>query len=72
MTHKLNLLNGNHLLVWHKNFKTGTMCKSIFGLAKKFGPAQNVVEPLEGQGIKAEFAEEGIFFANRFHSLGIF
>ena len=35
LTHKLNLLNGNHLLVWRKNFRSGTTCKSIFGLAQK-------------------------------------
>ena len=29
------LLNTNHLLVWHK----------------KFGPAQNILEPVKGQGI---------------------
>ena len=48
------------------------MCKSIFGLAKKFGPVQNVVEPLEGQGIKAEFAEEGIFFLKQISYPGNF
>ena len=25
------------------------MCKSIFGLAKKFGPAQNILRPVKGQ-----------------------
>ena len=32
---KQNLLNGNHLLVWHKMFGTGTKYLSIFGLAQK-------------------------------------
>ena len=30
-----NLLNGNHLLVWHKMFGTGTKCISIFGQSQK-------------------------------------
>ena len=30
----LNVLNGNNLLVWHKKFGIGTICKSIFGLAQ--------------------------------------
>ena len=30
---KLNLLDGNHLLIWHKTFRTSTIFKSIFGLA---------------------------------------
>ena len=42
---KQNLLNGNHLLVWHKMFGTGTKCISIFGLA------QNILKPVKGQGI---------------------
>ena len=32
---KSNFLNRNHLLVWHK----------------KFGPAQNILGPVEGRGI---------------------
>ena len=32
---KLILLNGNHLFVWHK----------------MFGPAQNILGPVKGQGI---------------------
>jgi hypothetical protein len=43
---KQNLLNGNHLLVWHKMFGTGTKCMYIFGLA------QNILERVEGQGIR--------------------
>ena len=43
---KPNLLNANHLLVWHKMFGIGTKCISIFGLA------QNILEPVEGQGIR--------------------
>ena len=34
LAHKPILLNGNHLLVWHKMFGTGTKCTSIFGLAQ--------------------------------------
>ena len=41
---KPNLLNRNHLLVWHKIIGTGTKCISTFGLA------QNILEPVdEGQ-----------------------
>ena len=29
------LLNANHLLVWHKMFVTGTICKQIFGPTQK-------------------------------------
>jgi hypothetical protein len=29
------LLNANHLLVWHKMFVTGTICKKNFGLTQK-------------------------------------
>ena len=39
------LLNANHLFVWHKMFVTGTICK-------KFGPAQNILRPVKGQGIR--------------------
>ena len=39
---KPNLLNGNHLLVWHKMFGTGTKCIQIFG------QAQNILERVEG------------------------
>jgi hypothetical protein len=39
---KPNLLNENHLLVWHKIFGIATKCVTIFGLAKKFGPAPNI------------------------------
>ena len=43
---KPNLLNGNHLLMWHKMLGTGTKCISIFGLA------QTILGPVEGWGIK--------------------
>ena len=48
---KLNLLYENHFLFWHKTFGTGTIFKSVFGLAQKFGPAQNILGPVIGQGI---------------------
>ena len=32
---KCILLYGNQILVWHKMFWTGTMCKSIFGQTQK-------------------------------------
>ena len=44
---KPNLLNANHLLVWHKIFWTGTKCIWFFGLA------QNILWPVKGQGIRA-------------------
>ena len=46
------LLNANHLFVWHKMFVTATIFKYIFGLAKKFGPALNILGPIKGQGIR--------------------
>jgi len=33
---KLNLLNSNHLLVWHKQFGTGTLSKQILDQHKLF------------------------------------
>ena len=42
------LLNANHLFVWHKMFVTGTICMVRH---KKFGPAQNILRPVKGQGI---------------------
>ena len=48
---KLNLLYENHLLVWHKKFGTGTLCKSVFGMAQKIWSSQNVLGPVKGKGI---------------------
>ena len=31
-------------------FVTATICKYVFGLAKKFGPAHNILGPVKGQG----------------------
>ena len=39
------LQNANHLFAWHKMFVTATICKYIFG------PAQNILRPVKGQGI---------------------
>ena len=33
-------------------FWYGKMCKSIFGQTQKFEPAQNILGPVEGQGIR--------------------
>ena len=44
LSQKPILLNANHLFVWQKMFVTGTICK-------KFGPAQNILGPVKGQGI---------------------
>ena len=37
----------------HKLFWRGTKCSQILVLAQKFGPAQNVLGPVKGQGIRA-------------------
>ena len=42
---KTFVLEQHHLFVWHKMFVTGTICK-------KFGPAQNILRPVKGQGIR--------------------
>ena len=44
---KLNLSNGNHLLVCQKKFGAAIIRKSWH---KKFGPAQNILGPVEGRG----------------------
>ena len=36
-------------------WSTGTTCISIFGLAQKLGLAQNILGPVEGQGICRTF-----------------
>ena len=54
----LNLLYENHLMVWHKTFGTVTICKSVFGMAQniwsQIGLVQNVLGPVEGQGINVK------------------
>ena len=52
LAQKPNLLNGNHLLVWHKMFGTDTKCKSIFEPAQKFWTSPNYFGSVEGRGIK--------------------
>ena len=47
LAQKTILLNANYLFVWHKMFVTTSICK------KKFGPAQNILGPVKGQGIRA-------------------
>ena len=42
---KRNLLNGYFLLLWHKMFATCTKYITIFG------QTQNILKPVEGQGI---------------------
>ena len=44
-TQKPNLLNGNHLLVWHKMFGPGPT---------KFGTDKNILGPVKGRGISAQ------------------
>ena len=34
------------------SFWRGTKCSQIFGWLKKFGPAQNILWPVKGQGIR--------------------
>ena len=41
------LLNANHLLVWHKMLYVN----KFLVWHKKFGPAQNILRPVKGQGI---------------------
>ena len=51
---KLNILNGNHLLVCHKKFGTGTVCKSIFGLWHKIWTSPKYFGICKGGLIKNE------------------
>ena len=50
------LINAKHFFVWHKMFVTGTMqcINNFLGWLKKFGPAQNILGPVKGQGISQE------------------
>ena len=51
LAQKPNLLNANHLFVWHKMFVTATICKKkILVWHKKFEPAQNILGPEKEQG----------------------
>ena len=46
----------------HKSFWRGTKFSQILGLAQKFGPAQNILGPVKGQGINLQICfEEQIF-----------
>ena len=47
---KPNLTNGNHLLVWHKMFETGTKYINFLVWPKKLGPVHNILGPGEGRG----------------------
>ena len=42
---------GNHLFVWHTIFGTPQNVYQFLVCPRKFGPAQNVLGPVEGQGI---------------------
>ena len=42
----------NWFLCRQKSFWRGTKCSQILWLAQKFGPAQNVLGPVKGQGIR--------------------
>ena len=35
------------------SFCLATICKKKIGLAQKIGPAQNILEPIKGQGISS-------------------
>ena len=49
---KPNLLNANHLFVWHKMFVTATIYLNRFlTWHQKIGPAKNILGPVKGQGI---------------------
>ena len=46
------LLIANHLFAWHKMFVTATKYLNKYLVRhKKFGPAQNILGPVKGQGI---------------------
>ena len=47
------LLNTNHLFVWHKMFVTGQYVNKFLVGHKKFGPAQNILRSVKGQGISS-------------------
>ena len=46
------LLNANHPFVLHKMFVTATICKKKLVWHKRFRPAQNILGPVKGQGIR--------------------
>ena len=52
---KTILLNANHLFVWHKMFVTGQYINNLLVRHKKFGPAQNILRPVKGQGIRLTY-----------------
>ena len=45
------LLNANHLFVWHKILRLPQYVNKSLVWHKKFGPAQNILGPVKGQGI---------------------
>ena len=51
------LLNANHLFTLHKMFVTATICKKKLVWHKKFGPSQNILGPVKGQGIRCQINE---------------
>ena len=71
---KPNLLNVNHLLVWHNKFGTGTICKSIFGLMlktqKHFGTCRRTRRKnVQGPGKIRFVAKDHSFCKQRLHDL---
>ena len=51
LAQKTILLNANHLFVWHKMFWLAQYVNTLLVRQKKFGPAQNILRPVKGQGI---------------------
>jgi hypothetical protein len=45
----------------HKSFLRGAKCSQIFGWLKTFGPAQNILGPVKGQGIGIKKGENWSF-----------
>ena len=56
---KTILLKASYLFVWHKMFVTGTICKFLVR-DKKIGPAQNILGPVKGQGIRLSWMKPEI------------
>ena len=46
------LLNANHLFVWHKSLWLAHNVNKFLVQHKKFGPAQNILGPVKGQGLR--------------------
>ena len=51
----LCIVTVTYIFCWHKSFRGGTKnAVKFLGWLKKFGPAQNILGPVKGQGIIAQ------------------